>query len=298
MSLNSRASIWVILLIVLFTVLVYSGSLKNSFIWDDSTAIVNNRFIKSWENFPRLFNRSYLTRLSDMDYLGKRDIGSGDSSYRPVSTLTYFIDYSIWKINPFGYHLTNLFLHVTNVILLFFLISFIADSRKIGLLASLLFAVHPVNAEAVNVAALRSNLLFFCFFLVSFILFIKSREYVGRKKVYVYMLSLASFFLALFSKETAMIFPLILLSYDYLLNKRAENTLANFKKYYFGYLGVLIFYVIIRFFVISSIINPLIAYPMRDIFTNVFTMLRVWLHTFNGSCFPLISILRYLMMCV
>ena len=125
MSLNSRASIWVILLMVLFTVSVYSSSLRNSFIWDDHLLIANNGFIKSWENFPRFLNRSYLTKVSDVDYLGKRDIGSGESSYRPVGTLTYFIDYSIWKLNPFGYHLTNLFLHIANVILFFFFISFV-----------------------------------------------------------------------------------------------------------------------------------------------------------------------------
>ena len=127
---NTRLAI---ILIVLITALAYANSLKNSFVWDDIWTVVNNDSIKSWNNFPALFSKSYLTSF-------------GEISYRPVCTFSYFIDYFIWKLNPFGYHLTNLLLHILNAILLYFLINLIIADKNLSLLASLLFALHPVNS--------------------------------------------------------------------------------------------------------------------------------------------------------
>ncbi len=265
-----------VILIILVVALVYANSLKNSFVWDDSIVVADNDFVKSWNNFHRLFNKSYLTKPSDIDYLGERDIGSGEFLYRPVSTLSYFIDFSIWKLNPFGFHLTNLFLHIINVILLFFLIILITRSQAIALLASLLFAIHPVNAETVNMIAFRPNLLSFLFFVTSFILFIKCNQHADKKKMYVYILSLGSFLLALFSKEMAIIFPVVLLCYDYFIKKMPNNIFAHLKKYYLGYASVLVFYLLVKFIVIGNVVKQTVAYPMGNFYTNIFTMAKVF----------------------
>jgi len=120
-----------IILIVLSVMLIYANSLKNSFVWDDAIVIAENSFVKSWKNFPAIFSKAYLTPFSQIEYLGINSAGSGETSYRPVVTLSYFIDYSIWKLNPFGYHLTNILLHIFNVILLFFLAGLITKNRII-----------------------------------------------------------------------------------------------------------------------------------------------------------------------
>ncbi|MGA2774750.1 MAG: tetratricopeptide repeat protein [Candidatus Omnitrophota bacterium] len=281
-----RGNKWVIIFIVFFTALAYSNSLQNSFIWDDSTVIVNNDFVKSWNNFPRLFNRSYLTKVSDLDYLGKKDTGSGEFTYRPIGTFTYFLDYSFWKLNPFGYHFTNLILHMLNALLLFMFINLIVGNEVVAILASLFFALHPVNVEAVNCISFRKDLLAFLFYILAFIFYIKSRgEEAGRRALF-YFSSLVSFCLALFSKEMSVTFPILLLGYDYLLNKRPKDVISHFKRYYLGYLGVLIFYIFIRFFVMASIDNPLITYPMRNLYTNILTMLRVLARYVQWMFFP------------
>lgn len=148
-----------IILIVILTSLVYANSLKNSFVRDDHIVIVNNDFVKSWKNFPLIFTGDYLTPISEIKHLGTRDIGSGETTYRPVVTISYFIDYSLWKLNPFGYHLTNLLLHIFNAILLYVFINLIAKNKKVALLTSLLFTLHPANSEAVNGIAFREDLL-------------------------------------------------------------------------------------------------------------------------------------------
>ena len=115
-----KNTFWIIALIIIITSLVYFKSLINPFVFDDALVIVKNDFVKSWKNFPLLFTRSYLTSAEDVIYLGLHNIGAGEISYRPLVTSSYFLDYAFWKLNPFGYHLTNLLLHIINVLLVYY----------------------------------------------------------------------------------------------------------------------------------------------------------------------------------
>lgn len=275
-----------ILCIVLITALAYANSLKNSFVWDDYIVVVENDFIKSWDNFYRLFDKSYLTRSSDIDYLGRRDIGSGEFLYRPVSTFSYFIDFSIWKLNPFGFHLTNLLLHIINAILLFSLIMLITRIKAVAFLTSLLFAIHPVTTETVDVIAFRPNLLSLMFFLSAFILFIKCNQLSGKKQVYVYLLSLGSFLLAIFSKEMALIFPIILLCYDYFIRKIPGNIFTHLKKYYMGYAGVLFFCFLVKYIAIGAVFKQPVMDAMQNLSINILTMSKVIATYIQWLVFP------------
>ncbi|MCB1196014.1 hypothetical protein KDK77_07495, partial [bacterium] len=86
-------------IIVFLTLLTYANTLNNQFAYDDVSVIVENDFITSWDNLRAFFSRDYFN-------------GAGEQSYRPLVTLSYFIDYQVWGKNPFGYHLTNLILHL------------------------------------------------------------------------------------------------------------------------------------------------------------------------------------------
>jgi tetratricopeptide (TPR) repeat protein len=118
-------------------------------------------------------------------------------------------------MNPAGYRVTNLFLHVVNALLIWTIL------RKLsipgGFLAALLFAVHPVNVESVAWIAQRKNLLALFFFLISVDCFLRwksdsdaaTQRSVGQAKWY--WLSVAAFLLAMLSKGTVAIEPLVLL---------------------------------------------------------------------------------------
>jgi len=275
----------VIILLALISILAYSNSLKNSFIWDDRLVIVDNDFIKSWKNIPAIFTKAYLTPVSKMPYLGMYDIGSGETCYRPIVTVTYFFNYSIWQLNPFGYHFTNILLHIFNALLFYFLAALIIKDKKAAFLASLLFTLHPVNSEAVNVISFREDLLAGLFYLSSFILYIKLDSWKHRKKVYFYILSLILFMLALFSKEMALSLPLILVLYDYLFEgagsfptphpeERSDEGSLKILRRYWGYIGVTLFYIWVRFFVIN-IPQASAGYIGGNFYTNFLTMARV-----------------------
>ena len=274
----SRGSIGgTILLVVILTSIVYANSLINSFVWDDFIVIVNNDFIKSWKNFPSIFSREYLASTSEVNDLEMDNIGSGESSYRPVVTTSYFIDYSLWKLNPFGYHLTNLFLHIFNVILLYLLLNLIVKNKKIALLVSLLFALHPVNAEAVNCISFREDLLVFLFFTSSFILFIKTGNYNSIKRIYYYVASVTLYLLALFSKEMAITLPIILMLYDYyfVYRGRIREIFTNLKSRYLGYIAASIFYLWVWFFPMANMSELTTKYPGGTFYTNILTMFKV-----------------------
>lgn len=270
----------VVILLVVCTSLVYANSLKNSFVWDDYIVIVNNDFIKSYKNLPLLISKSYLSPFVKIGccFFPDGSIGSGETSYRPLVTLSYFIDYSLWKLKPFGYHLTNLVLHIFNTILLFIFIDLIARDKKIALLTSLFFALHPANSEAVNVISFREELLVLILYLSSFILYIKLDNSSRIKKIYFYVFSLILFLLALFSKEMAITLPVLLILYDYyfVFHGRTKELFSRFKSRYIGYIVILLFYILIRFVVIVNTSEPPAEYPGGSFYTNILTMPKVF----------------------
>jgi len=169
-------------LIIVLTCLAYANALTNSFIWDDFLLIVTNDFVHSWDNVPLLLSPEYITDTAEMQHLGETAIGSGELSYRPVNTLTFFLDYGAWGLNPFGFHLTNLLLHTANGILLFFFIRKISKNHTAAILTALLFTLHPVNSETVAVINFREDLLIVFFCLISFLIHLDLQFYPGIKQ--------------------------------------------------------------------------------------------------------------------
>jgi len=263
--------------ICLITLLLYANSLGNSFSWDDYLVVVNNDFIKSRDSIPLLLSEKYITKTKDVKYLGQKNIGSGEASYRPVATLTYFIDYSLWKLNPLGYHLVNILLHICNAILIFVLLEIITKKRILAFMASLLFALHPVNGEAVNSVSFREDPLVLFFFLFALLFYIISQAHQGKKKWSNVLLSLFFFFLALFSKETAVVLPFILILYDYLFvdEGKANNLLTYFRSRYLVYFVMLFFYLFVRFFPMNNSDYPYVEYLGGGFFTNILAVSKI-----------------------
>jgi tetratricopeptide (TPR) repeat protein len=94
------------------------------------------------------------------------------------------------------------------------------------------------------------------------------------------------FLLALFSKEMAIIFPLVLLCYDYLFKKMPKDIFAHLKTYYLGYIGILLFYIFIRFILMANADKPMLALPMANLYTRTLTMPKVILTYIQWMLFP------------
>jgi hypothetical protein len=157
---KSNQTNWILIAVVaLVTFGAYYNSLGNSFVYDDNPFVINNDAIRNLGSIPHmLFSREAYSA------------GGRFNIYRPLATISFALDYHFWKLNPFGYHLTNALFHVFNAILLFILINLMFDSAPMAFFGSLFFAVHPVQTEAVSWIAGRGNVMFMFFFLVLFFL--------------------------------------------------------------------------------------------------------------------------------
>ncbi|MBU0467596.1 MAG: tetratricopeptide repeat protein [Candidatus Omnitrophica bacterium] len=240
-----------IIFLIAITLIAFSTCLSGGFIGDDEVLLVSNTFYKDAGNIPSLFTKDYLTKSDELYLHPKSNLGSGSVAYRPVLSSTFFLDYSIWQLNPYGYHLTNVLLHILNVILVFFLALLLISDKNIAFLSSLLFCLHPTKVEAVASIGYRADVLSSFFVLSSMCFFLKYRKTPGcfchgAKKLSQLFLSLICYFLALFTKEAAIVLPGILFVYDcYFDGKKVGIIKRMLSPIYYGYIAVACFYLFI-----------------------------------------------------
>ena len=186
--------------------LVYLNALHNLFVYDDHRMVVENLAIQ---------------HLFDL-----RAIVFHDAS-RPMVNFSYAIDRAIWGPAPFGFHLTNVLLHMLNVVLLFIIGGqLVQDLQRrdasdatvagrfqliVPFTAAALFAVHPMMTEAVGYVSGRSEVLCGALMLSAFLC---ARQWMLRRGASWRFLSAGLWVAALATKEIAVAFPLLLLYYD------------------------------------------------------------------------------------
>lgn len=183
------------LMVGIAIVLLYRESLFNGFNVDDGPLVTLNAAVHglSWQNVKLLFT----SVPNGLEYL-------------PVRDLTYCLDYQLWGLNPFGYHLSNLFYYLLACLVLYVFLNrllarWTTSSSQIAFFTTLVYAVHPVHVESVAGIAQRKDLISGLFCFLSLYTFVRFRE--TRIKGF-YAASLALFGLALLSKATVIILPL------------------------------------------------------------------------------------------
>lgn len=183
-----------VFLLILITFLVYFNSFGNGFVWDDLNNIVNNDSL----NGPLGFAEIFLNPAAQI-------------FYRPIPYLTIWLDWFFWKENPLGYHLTNFAFHLACVSLIFLLCQRLTQSRRVSLVSALIFAVHPVHTEAVAYISGRSDVSCGFFIFLSFWFYLDFLNSLEKRKSLYLCAALFSYLVALFSKEVALMFPLVIL---------------------------------------------------------------------------------------
>ena len=207
----SRQLPWIaVLLIALLTILFYLPVVNNGFVnWDDTEAIIYNSPLKflTLSSFHWMFTTFHT------------------GNWIPLTWFSFALDYAFGGLDPRIYHLHNLFLHVINSVLVFFLSLTILKltTSKLTLrtgsdvwaaaLTALLFALHPIHVESVAWATERKDLLCGLFFFASLLVYLHYVSSEERKREYRWA-CLGLFVLALLSKPMAITLPLVLLLLD------------------------------------------------------------------------------------
>lgn len=182
----------VILLITVLTVTVFSFMLNGSFkTVDDEISIVFNPLIRDVSSLPEILSSSFF--------------GQG-SFYRPLVMLSFMLDYAVDGLNPFVFHATNLMLHLFNAILVFYAVDRIIQSRNISSWTAILFAIHPIQWEAVSNIAGRSVLLSTLFSLLAWIAYMRWDKKGGGGNLLCVFIGQTA---ALLCKEAAVMLPVL-----------------------------------------------------------------------------------------
>jgi hypothetical protein len=140
--------------------------------------------------------------------------GQQGAFLRPVGFASLFLDYRLYSTWPAGYHLTNLIIHLACVGGIYYLARELRFGSQIAFMAALIYAVLPIEAEAVAWMGARFDLLSACFTIWGAVSYLSYRRggRIGK-----YVIALVCFLLAVLSKENAFVFPLMLAAAEYLV---------------------------------------------------------------------------------
>jgi len=145
------------------SVLIYWNALDNPFVYDDFRLIVENTSILDVWNLQSVIVRDVT---------------------RPLVNISYAIDTWLWGRRPVGYHVTNVFLHAVNVILVFWVAFLASEDRRrqagqqigagvsptiVGFATAMVFALHPMMTQAVGYISARSEVAYSTLFLLAFL---------------------------------------------------------------------------------------------------------------------------------
>jgi len=176
--------------------LPYVRALQNGYTIDDGFVYADNAFIRDLANLPLLVSPRYF------------DI-SAEASYRPICTLTYFLDWHLFGANAWGPHLTNLILYGLTVLAVYALFRQLSRERRVALLGASLFALHPLHSEVVCSIAFREDLLVALLIPLALAAHLRARD---AARLWGWLAaSWTCYALALLSKESAIVYPALVL---------------------------------------------------------------------------------------
>lgn len=197
--------------IALLTLLVFLPALRNDFVnWDDEMNFLLNESYRGlgWDQLHWMWTSHLMGR------------------YIPITWMTLGLDYSIWGMEPLGYHLTNILWHSANAVVFYFLALELlrraipessAEMRKripLGAcFAALLFALHPLRAESVAWITERRDVVSGLFYLLAILVYVRGVK-DGTLQRKFYWICFAFFVLGILSKEMLVTLPLVLLILD------------------------------------------------------------------------------------
>jgi protein O-mannosyl-transferase len=184
-------------LIVLATLLAYLPAIRGGFIWNDDDSVTTNSTLRTPDGLWHIWSDVHAT-----------------PRYYPLVHSTFWLEYQLWELDPIGYHLVNVSLHISAAMLLWLIL------RRLSVpgawFAAAVFAIHPVHVESVAWITERKTVLSGVFYLLSALSCIQFFELdtphpAGLRPWKAYSAALFFFICALLSKTVACSLPVAIL---------------------------------------------------------------------------------------
>ena len=207
-------------LLFIFVFLIYSNTFHASWHFDDKPNIVNNYQLHLKDLNSESIVRALFSNPRDPWNLGKR-------MHRPVVRLTFALNWYFGKDHVTGYHIVNITVHILSAFFLYLTILNLFNSRNfkdkfngkeqfIALLTASLWAINPIQTQAVTYIVQRMSLLAAMFYILSLYFYIKARiEDLPSKRILLIISCFLSYLFALGSKENAAMLPIALLLVEF-----------------------------------------------------------------------------------
>jgi protein O-mannosyl-transferase len=208
-----------ILLLIVIGFLLYSPTILSEMHYlDDNVLIV--------DSFSKIDNLSYIFNSFKEGIFPR----SGDSGiyYRPLLSTSFIIDANIGNGTLVSFHITNIVLHLLSTILVYLILLKLKLGKYFSFIFAWLFMIHPLNLHAIAWIPGRNDPLLTVFFLGTFLSWL---HYLKSRKIWQYILVILLYIFSLFTKETALVFPILSLIYLYFIYKEkifSKFSIINF----------------------------------------------------------------------
>jgi len=234
--------------LILLTLICYSNTLVNGFVYDDSPQILENPYVKSWRFLPEILTTtvwSFVGQAGTTNY------------YRPLMTLSFLMLWKIFGPIPFGFHLFNLIVHAAVVVMAFYAGARVFSDQRIGWVGAMLFAVHPIHTEAVAWIAALPDLEATLLLLVAVCLIARPEAPTWQRQAGV----CATFLGALLAKEPSLMLVPLAIAFEHGVRPdRARTTLREKVARYLPLCVVGIGYVLLRMVLFGNAV-PVLQHP-------------------------------------
>jgi tetratricopeptide (TPR) repeat protein len=230
---HPRGSLLILILILLtLNLSIFLPSMKGGFLWDDKYFISEN---------PNILSRGFLKHFLFSPFGGAEGFdenspkaGQNRQFYRPLTSFSYWLDFKAWGLNPAGFHLTNILLHVVNSILFLWLLLRLGFAWPASFSGALLFSVFPVHFENVSWISGRTDLLSFLFAGLSLLYFL---WFLEKKGIFRLAVSSLFYLAALLSKENVVFLPVLIFLLLYVKRRRAKDIFCSLPPFGFAFLS-------------------------------------------------------------
>ncbi|MCI0353722.1 MAG: glycosyltransferase family 39 protein [Acidobacteria bacterium] len=191
-------------------VVLYAQTATFDFVYDDVPQILLNPWLQSWNWAPDYFTQHswQFSALDEAKY------------YRPVYLLWLRANYALFGGIPGWWHLSAMLAHMAMTLLVYTLSERVLQNPGAAAVASLIFGLHPANVEAVAWISGTTEVIHGIFLVAAFLLYLRWRE---RGKARWLAACAVSYSLALFTKESAVILPFLVLGYEWLSRPAARD---------------------------------------------------------------------------
>jgi len=251
--------------------------LRIGYVWDDVETIKQVASYNNWRSAGSLFSKDYFSTFQEL-------------SYRPVATFTYFVDRAAPVSDVLAHRIMQLTLHALCSVLMCILALRLFRSAFWAGIVGVLFAVHPIHAEVVDVLAFREDLLATLFALTSGLLLLHSMSKDNRmwKAIIGVLLATITFALAVFSKESAAPFPAFVLLCVIFLPDGSKSLRSRLLRTLPLWI-VLIGYLLVRFVYMKNPQESTVGFHGGSFFAALLTGIEAY-----GRSFLIVALPRHL----